>query len=399
MRTAVAARCAFVLGAGALAAVAINNLPARAAEDSKPAKADCPRRGLRDLPPRMDAQRRPRPRRRRARPGLQRHLVRGLPQRGRRRRGRAGQQEHRHPERLPNRGLIVNNAIDPQARPARPLNPASTPSPESQLAPLVELHPGFKNGRTVVLHKFGIDPNYEAFREEFLRRGASAAEVGTASIQVNSSIVPQAQRQQLSQPSTGWKPGCPGCSRPGWQSLANIPGRIGQINVGSFVISRSQRNPTPLFGLGLIDAIPESAIEAMADAAGQGVPRGRRAGRADLRTGGSVGSAGRGRRPASEDFVLYACAVELGLEVPGHSQAITPQAPRYKATGLDLSADDCSSLVAYVRSLARPVERGRRAPRPRRSTWRPASRRSPASAAPRATPPSSARSRGSTATS
>ena len=30
---------------------------------------------------------------------------------------------------------------------------------------------------------------------------------------------------------------------------------------GAFVVTRSQRNPTPLFGLGLIDAITDAAIE------------------------------------------------------------------------------------------------------------------------------------------
>ncbi len=73
---------------------------------------------------------------------------------------------------------------------------------------------------------------------------------------------------------------------------------------------------------------------------------------------GRIGRLGwKGQTANSEDFVLNACAVEVGLEVPGHSQAITPQAPRYKGPGLDLSGDECASLVAYVRSLPRPVER------------------------------------------
>ena len=56
---------------------------------------------------------------------------------------------------------------------------------------------------------------------------------------------------------------------------------------------------------------------------------------------------------------MNACAVELGLEVPGHHQAMTPQAPKYQSPGLDLDADECTALVAYVRSLPRPVERRR----------------------------------------
>ena len=61
--------------------------------------------------------------------------------------------------------------------------------------------------------------------------------------------------------------------------------------------------------------------------------------------------------PSLNDFVLTACAVELGLEVPGHHQGGLPQAPEAKATGLDLSAEECAALEAYVRNLPRPAER------------------------------------------
>ena len=58
-----------------------------------------------------------------------------------------------------------------------------------------------------------------------------------------------------------------------------------------------------------------------------------------------------------EEFVLNACAVEFGLEVPGHHQAISPQSPKYRTTGLDLTSGECAALVAYVRSIPKPVER------------------------------------------
>ena len=137
---------------------------------------------------------------------------------------------------------------------------------------------------------------------------------------------------------------------------ANRVGMTGTINVGPFQVSRSQRNPTPLFGLGLIDAIPESAIVAMAKKQAKETPEvtGRPARVAD----GRIGRLGwKGQTANSEDFVLNACAVEVGLEVPGHSQAMTPQAPRYKGPGLDLTKGECDSLVAYVRAIPRPVER------------------------------------------
>jgi CxxC motif-containing protein (DUF1111 family) len=106
----------------------------------------------------------------------------------------------------------------------------------------------------------------------------------------------------------------------------------------------------------LIDSIPESAIVAMAKKQAKETPE--TAGRAAKVADGRIGRLGwKGQTANSEDFVLNACAVEVGLEVPGHSQATTPQAPRYKGPGLDLTQAECSSLVAYVRALPRPVER------------------------------------------
>jgi CxxC motif-containing protein (DUF1111 family) len=56
-----------------------------------------------------------------------------------------------------------------------------------------------------------------------------------------------------------------------------------------------------------------------------------------------------------DDFVLTACANELGLEVPGHHQATSPLAPDAKDRGLDLTAEECAALVDYVRTLPPPV--------------------------------------------
>jgi CxxC motif-containing protein (DUF1111 family) len=73
---------------------------------------------------------------------------------------------------------------------------------------------------------------------------------------------------------------------------------------------------------------------------------------------GRIGRLGwKGQMAGVQDIVLNACAVELGLEVPGHHQAISPQAPKYRTTGLDLTAEECGALVAYVRSLPKPAER------------------------------------------
>ena len=105
------------------------------------------------------------------------------------------------------------------------------------------IHPGFRAGRSVVLHRFGTDPEYQTWR-------------------------------------------------------AKVPGRRGAVRV-----EISQRNPTPLFGTGLIDAIPDEAIEAAARrrTAGASGVRGRVARLKDgagrpLRLEGADGDA-RGVRP------------------------------------------------------------------------------------------------------
>ena len=55
--------------------------------------------------------------------------------------------------------------------------------------------------------------------------------------------------------------------------------------------------------------------------------------------------------------MLTACAVELGLEVPDHHQGGLPAHPEARPKGLDLNAEECASLVAYVADLPRPSQR------------------------------------------
>ena len=98
-----------------------------------------------------------------------------------------------------------------------------------------------------------------------------------------------------------------------------------------------------------------------------------------------------------EDFVLNACANELGLEVPGHHQAASPLDPAARARGMDLTQGECNALVAYVRGLPPPVLVA--PPGPRGSApSRKAAGCSNRSGAPAATRRTSARSGASTAT-
>jgi CxxC motif-containing protein (DUF1111 family) len=159
---------------------------------------------------------------------------------------------------------------------------------------LTDIHPGFQGARSVVLHRYGIDPSYNAWSE-------------------------------------------------------SVRGRHGVISVQS-----SERNPPALFGAGRIDSIPDEAIEAAArrkPSGSLGVK-----GRLSRLKDGRIGRFGWKAQIASlEDFVLSAAAGEIGLEVPGRRQAADPRLPGVALTGFDMNRDECTVLVDYVRNLAVPV--------------------------------------------
>jgi CxxC motif-containing protein (DUF1111 family) len=239
---------------------------------------------------------------------------------------------------------------------------------------LTDLHAGFRTSRTVVLHRFGTDPNYDAWRSRaFLppaptiggRRSVPRIPIAKAP---REGSVPEMPPLPSAAESEGRpfgraaeeSPAVRGAARIGEVRASILENDAGlqqpDMSVGAFLVSRSQRNPTPLFGLGLIDAIPDKAIEAMETY--QAVHTPKTSGRASRLRDGRIGHLGwKGQTANTEDFVLDACAIELGLEVPGHPQAVSPRAPKYRAPGLDLNADECAALVAYVRSLPRPIER------------------------------------------
>lgn len=168
----------------------------------------------------------------------------------------------------------------------------SGPRPDPRA--LAGIHPGFREARSVVLHHFGTDPAYNAWR-------------------------------------------------------GSVPGPHGTV-----VVRTAERNPPPLFGAGLIDAIPDEAIEAAAKRklAGPAATRGRVSRLKD----GRVGRFGWKAQTATlKEFVLAAAAGEIGLEVPGRRQAADPRLPGLVAPGLDLDEADCDALTDYVRGLPPPA--------------------------------------------
>lgn len=223
-------------------------------------------------------------------------------------------------------GALVGVSPEPADTPAAPRKPDTRE--------LVKAHPGFRTARSVVLHRFGVDAGYEGWRIGMLGLGGFAGAPGGLD-QLNRAVAEINQIKTLAQ-------------------FENNVAFQNQAQFGEFSLAHSQRNPTALFGAGLIDAIPDDVIEAAAkvDRTGQrGV-----AGRVSRQKDGRIGRFGwKAQTPSLSDFVLTACAVELGLEVPGHHQGGLPQAADKTAPGLDLSEAECASLVAYVRILPRPV--------------------------------------------
>jgi CxxC motif-containing protein (DUF1111 family) len=126
------------------------------------------------------------------------------------------------------------------------------------------------------------------------------------------------------------------------------------LKKGPIRLVRAQRNTTALFGSGLIDQIPDRLLH---DLAKLQTKLGRVSGRVPPIGPDRVGRFGwRGQQEHLHDFVLGACANELGLEVPGTPQPLNPLQPKYRPGGLDLSAEQCASLTAFVAALPAPRE-------------------------------------------
>ena len=224
---------------------------------------------------------------------------------------------------------------EPRAAAATPAKPRPPRADE-----LVKLHAGFRTARSLVLHRFSTDASYDAWRVQmtgmgqFMQGGAGG---------VNQPEVEQQQIKNLMQ-------------------FANQGFRGQAVQAGEFSVSRSQRNPTPLFGAGLIDSVPDEVLEAAAKATFADFPEVK--GRVARQKDGRIGRFGwKGQTPRLDDFVRTACAVELGLESPRHHQGGLPTKPDAKATGLDLTDDECAAIVAYLADLPAPVERAPEGPK------------------------------------
>lgn len=129
-------------------------------------------------------------------------------------------------------------------------------------------------------------------------------------------------------------------------------------------IGVSQRNTPALFGARAIDEIADRDIIAqerkqrlrwgLLPTGGEIKPVGRALRLAD----GRIGRFGwKAQSPTLLAFVQAACANELGLGNPGQPQPRPLSKPDYEPAGLDLTAEQCLHMTAFIASLPRPVER------------------------------------------
>ncbi len=195
---------------------------------------------------------------------------------------------------------------------------------------LAKIHPALRTQTSFPLHRFGAGPEFTRWKESIFPKDKTETE------------------------------------RFGKQDSNRR--HIKSIGSSKLTLIESRRNTPPLFGAGLIDAIPDKVLEEVAaeqaKASGD-APRSSefRGGDEGLPVRGRVarlkdGRAGRFGWKASvarlREFTLQACSSELGLEVPGFARAAPPWKSDYKAPGIDLTREQCDTLTGFVASLPKP---------------------------------------------
>jgi CxxC motif-containing protein (DUF1111 family) len=197
-------------------------------------------------------------------------------------------------------------------------------------AELAKIHPVLRTQPSFPLHRFGVGPEFAKWKEFIFPKDQTETE----------RINKQGGNRRHSK----------------------------YIDHASVTLIESKRNTPPLFGAGLIDAIPDKVLDEVAaeqaKASGDAPqPSNFRQfdeplpikGRVARLKDGHVGRFGWKASVASlREFTLQACSSELGLEVPGFARAAPPWKSDYKAPGIDLTSEQCDTLTRFVASLPRP---------------------------------------------
>lgn len=233
---------------------------------------------------------------------------------------------------------------------------------EAERKGLAKLHPGFAFANSVVLHKGATFAGYENWRSQIagMRFGMQQrlgvdVEMFVPQLPVQNELAlanHPAIQKAIARQSNG---NMVMAQLKQQVQLSRRRGANASSRQGNFVITKSQRNTTALFGAGLIDSIPTEVLEALeAEQAKSKKVSGRVARLKD----GSAGRFGwKSQKSTLSDFVMTACAVEVGLNVPDHPQAGHPQKADYVPTGLDLNQAQCDALIGYIADLPAPQQR------------------------------------------
>jgi RNA polymerase sigma factor (sigma-70 family) len=203
---------------------------------------------------------------------------------------------------------------------------------------LAQIHGGFRSATSTVLHRYGTDPTYASWRRQLVDPPAQTPQGAQAAKRGKKAQDPVEEKLREIAERTSPK-----------NRNRDRPARLHPAEGISLDVS--ERNTPPLFGAGRIDSISSEVLVLEAKSQADEIR-----GRVSRDRDGRVGRFGwKAQVSRLHEFVRVACAGELGLEVPGHSQSVSPLAPRDKAKGLDLTESECDALVSFVRSLPAPV--------------------------------------------
>lgn len=198
---------------------------------------------------------------------------------------------------------------------------------------LRQFYPGFVQAdgtvrNTAPLAHFGGSPAYQSWRESF--RSASGAMFSEAGGPTDASEV-----------------------RVSVDSPIHFTAKLNHVTL-NLQARIFQRNTTPLFGAGLVDAIPDGVIRRQATIQERHPEI---SGRAALLPDGTLGRFGwRANSSRLVRFVDRACGNELSLETERRPQPVDPSRPSYRNPSTDISDDEIRAMSDFLATLARPVQ-------------------------------------------
>jgi Di-haem oxidoreductase, putative peroxidase len=244
---------------------------------------------------------------------------------------------------------------------------ASKPDPKEVqkklLDELTKIHPGFRTARSVVLHRAGTQHEYAKWRTRLgMGDVATHAAIGVdfnvnavEATDATAETATEAAATPFGAPAVVVDEMIDGNDAMMGQGFFGGTGFQFNTQVGNFLLVGSQRNTTSLFGAGLIDSIPEAVLEEAAQRRFPEFPK--VTGRVARLKDGKIGRFGwKSQKASLREFVMTACAVELGLNVPEHEQSGLPHNPKYQSPGLDLNDAECNALVSFVQHLPAPMQ-------------------------------------------